>query len=351
MVAPVTEGGIGTWLSYVCPILDKKHDLTLLTSDFSGVEISCTNKIQFHAWKFPHSLFRYMPKLKNLLSEGFFDKFDIIHLNGFSVYPTYFILKNRKQIKSKIVLSVHGNLQEHKKKFLRIIYDKFTLKHIDKIDHVVAVSGAEKNQLQKLGFPENKITVGYNGVKPIKIERMETNNLVLYVGRLAPTKNVEILIESFSLCKTINSKLIIAGPDYGTMEELKKICKKLNLENRVSFLGEISETKKNHLLSIASVFIHPSLSDIFALTLLEAASAGVPCIAFNVGANKEIFSESNTGLIVDSVTPEALALSIDEILSNKQLAQEISLQGQNHIINKFSWEKTCEKIEQVYTNC
>ena len=132
---------------------------------------------------------------------------------------------------------------------------------------------------------------------------------------------------------------------------LVKICKKLNLENRVSFLGEISETKKNHLLSIASVFIHPSLSDIFALTLLEAASAGVPCIAFNVGANKEIFSESNTGLIVDSVTPEALALSIDEILSNKQLAQEISLQGQNHIINKFSWEKTCEKIEQVYTNC
>ena len=59
-------------------------------------------------------------------------------------------------------------------------------------------------------------------------------------------------------------------------------------------MGEISETKKNHLLSIASVFIHPSLSDIFALTLLEAASAGVPCIAFNVGANKEIFNDFNT---------------------------------------------------------
>ncbi len=351
MVAPVTEAGIGVWLSNVCSILEKKHDLTLLTSNFSGVPISCKNKLELKTWKFPNPLYRYMPKLKNLLTKGFFDNYDIIHLNGFSVFPTYFILKNRKNIKSKIILSVHGNLQEHKKKLLRIIYDKFALRYINKIDHVIAVSDAEKNQLIKLGFPKNKVTIVYNGVKSIPIERKQKEKLVLYFGRLASTKNLELLIESFSLCKVINSKLIIAGSDYGSLNSLKQITKKLNLENRVSFLGEISESEKNSLLSKASVFVHPSISDIFALTLLEAAFAGIPCIAFNVGGNKEIFSEPKTGYLVDSIIPTSLASAIDEILLNEQLANEISVKGKKHIMNKFSWEKTAEQIEQVYINC
>lgn len=350
MVAPVTEAGIGVWLRNVCPILEKNHELTLLTSNFPGVSISCNDIIQLQSWKFPNSLFRYMPKLKNFLVKGFFDKFDIIHLNGFSVYSTYFILKNRDLIKSKIILSVHGNLQQHQKKFLRILYDKFTLRYLDKTDHIIAVSNAEKNQLVELGFSENQITVAYNGVKPIQIERKQKEKLVLYFGRLSHTKNVELLIESFSLCKITDSKLIIAGPDFGTLKRLKQITKKLNLENRVSFLGEISESKKNSLLSYVSVFVHPSTTDIFALTLLEAASAGVPCISFNVGGNKEIFSKPETGFLVDSVTPASLASSIDKILSDEQLAHKISIEGQKHILNKFSWEKTVEKIEHVYAN-
>jgi len=45
-----------------------------------------------------------------------------------------------------------------------------------------------------------------------------------------------------------------------------------------------------------------------------------------------------------------LAKAIDEILSNNKLAYEISVTGKKHITNKFSWEKTTEKIERIYTN-
>lgn len=351
MVAPVTEAGIGVWLSHVCPILEKNHELTLLTSDFTGVPISCKNILKLQTRKFPNSLFRYMPKLKDLLEKKFFDNYDVIHLNGFTVFATYFILKNRKKIKSKIVLSVHGNLQEHKKKILRIIYDKFALRYIDRIDYVIAVSCAEQVQLSKLGFMKNKTVVGYNGVEFLEIERKQKERLVLYLGRLSPTKNIELLIESFSLCKITNSKLIIAGPDYGSLKQLKQITKKYHLENKVSFLGEISESEKSLLFSKVSVFVHPSVSDVFALTLLEAASVGIPCIAFNIDGIKEIFSEPKTGYLVDPVDSNSLALAIDEILSNEQLAHEISVNGKRHILNKFSWEKTVKQIEYAYKNC
>ena len=349
MVAPVIDAGMGVWLEKICPILEKSHELTLLKSDRHEMDVSCKKNIVLHSWKFPSDLFRYMPDLKNLLNSGFFNNFDIIHLNSFSVYATDFILKNRTKITSSIIVQSHGNLQNKKRNLLRKIHDYYTLKSIDKIDHVISVSNAEKNQLIKLGFSPNMITVSNSGVKIQIIPRQEREKEILYFGRLAPTKNVEILIEALSLSKIKDSKLIIAGKDYGSLKYLQKLTKKLGLVNRISFLHEISEKKKLELLSTSTVFVHPSKSDIYALTLLEAAAAGVPCIAFDTEGSREIFSEEKTGILVNKLTAQELSNAIDHILTEKKLRLEISERCKKIIPEKFSWEKTAKITSSVYS--
>jgi len=348
MVAPVTEAGIGVWLKNVCSILKKNHDITLLTSSFPGVKIPCNSIIELPSWKFPNSLYRYMPKLKNLLKSGFFNNFDIIHLHGFSVFATDFILKHKDQISTPVLLSVHGNLQNQKMNILRKIHDIYALRNKNKIQHIIAVSKAEVDRLIDLGFDKNKITLAYNGVTIKNIERNENTKMILYLGRLAPTKNIELLLEAFYYSKFKESNLVIAGKDFGSLTMLKKLTQKFNLEQRVSFLGEISEDKKNCLLSRASVFVHPSLTDIFSLTLLEAASAGVPCIAFDIKGINEIFSEEKTGILVPPNNVMSLSASIDSILSNPILASEISENSKKIIPKKFSWDKTVKILETIY---
>ena len=349
MVAPVTEAGMGVWLSNVCPILEKNHKVTLLTSDNPGVKISCSKILKLDSKKFPNPLYCYMPKLKELINTDFFNDFDILHLHGFSTYATDQILKNRKKIKIPIILSVHGNLQKQEKSFLRIIHDVFALKNKNSVDQLISVSNAEKNQLIETGFSKEKINVAYNGVNPKIVERKPDGRTILYFGRLAPTKNIDLLIKAFSLCVTKNLSLVIAGRDYGELNSLKKLTKKLSLENKVSFLGEVTENQKTKLFSEVTIFVHPSLLDIFALTLLEAASAGIPCIAFDVGGNREIFNNPQTGILVNTTNETALAQSIDSLISNVKLCDEISKNGIISISEKFTWEKTAESVESVYS--
>jgi glycosyltransferase involved in cell wall biosynthesis len=348
MIAPVTQAGMGVWLQNVCKILEKNHEITLLTSNLPGVKIFCNNTISLDSWNFPNPLYCYMPKLKNLLKSGFFNNFDVIHLHGFSIYATDFILKHAKEISPPIFLSVHGNLQNQKMNILKKIHDVYALRFKTKISHVFAVSNAEKNILIKLGFNESKITVAYNGVKIENIERTSPQKIILYIGRLAPTKNIELLINAFSCIRFNDYDLIIAGKDFGSMKNLKNLSKKLNLKTRVFFLGEISEEKRRSLLSETSIFIHPSISDIFSLTLLEAASVGVPCIAFDVEGINEIFSQKNTGILIPPNDIKSMTNSIDLLLSNGPFYKEISYNCKEFIPKKFSWNKTVEIIEKIY---
>lgn len=350
MIAPVTEAGIGVWLRNVCTLLKKNHEITLLTSTNVGINIPCDKIIKFPAWKFPDPLYRYMPKLKSLLKSGFFENFDIIHLHGFSHYATDFLLRNRNNFSSPLILSVHGNLQEHKLNMMRKIHDAYFLKYKNNIDHTVAVSYAEKSRLTELGFDSSQITVAYNGVNVKKIIRNPTEKIILYFGRLAPTKNIDLLIQSFSKTSIKDSKLIIAGKDFGSLNSLKKLCQKLNLDNRIIFLNEISEKEKYSLMSKASIFVHPSLSDVFSLTLLEAASSGIPCIAFDIKGINEIFSQKNSGVLISPDDQNSLTSSIDLLLSDNSLSATISDTCINVIPKKFSWNNTVDILEKIYTN-
>lgn len=350
MVAPVTEAGMGVWLRNVIPFLENKHNVTLLTSRENNLEIKCKNIIRLDSWKFPNTLYRYMPKLKKLTKNEFFNNFDIVHLHGFSTYATDFILFNKSKIKPPIIISTHGNLQHQTKtKFIRKLHDILALQLKNRIDGIIAVSEEEKKQLVKIGFSESIIDVVYNGVEIAEnlSKKHLQNSIVLYVGRLAPSKNLELLIEAFSLCRNKNVELIIAGKDFGSLNSLEKLAKENNIENKIKFLGYISDSKKFDIFSQARVFVHPSLSDVFSLTLLEAAGSGVPCIAFDVGGNSEIF-DSNSGLLVRNKNKQSLADAIELLLNDDELALQFSKAGKKSILSKFSWKNTADGVLSVY---
>ena len=85
------------------------------------------------------------------------------------------------------------------------------------------------------------------------------------------------------------------------LSELKQLSIKYGIENKVNFTGWISEQEKISLLSEATIFVHPSLEDVFLLSLLEAAAIGIPCVAFDVQSNSEILEDGNTGIIVKEI--------------------------------------------------
>jgi len=352
VVVGLSRGGTSVVVKNICPILMQKHEVTILTNDERILEIKCNKLIQLKSKSFPIKQYGYMPELKKILKSNELNEYDVIHIFDYPQFGADYLTIKKNKIKPPILLSPHGSMHQFSQFPLNIfkkIHNLIMLNYRSNITKFIAMSNAEKQHLINHKIPEEKIKIVPLGVNPSLIEHKEAEEkFVLYLGRLSKTKNIEVLIEAFEKCNFNNVKLILAGPDYGMQEKLKKIVKNYGLEKQIIFKGAVSENEKNELFSKATIFVHPSLEDVFSLALIEAASSGAPCIAFDIEANSEILDDMVTGKLVKNPTSDSLKESLHLLLSNDNLRLKISQNARKQIPEKFNWHKTVIALENVY---
>ena len=125
-------------------------------------------------------------------------------------------------------------------------------------------------------------------------QHVTNNKYILYIGRIEKKKSVDVLIKAFTEFFKINSdwELILAGGDGDGSSEIKKFAQSSEANNKIRFLGYVSENKKWELLKNAFMLVHPSSHEGSSLPILEAFAAGVPVIASNAEVLAEIGGEA-----------------------------------------------------------
>jgi glycosyltransferase involved in cell wall biosynthesis len=192
-------------------------------------------------------------------------------------------------------------------------------------DHVVAVSQALRNELQRqVPFRPKEIRVIYNGVPqdqtPLDGAAEADDALVaegksvVAVGNHLPVKGHLVLINAMARCKNRDWHLSIAGRKTEHTDDLLREIQKFGLADRVSLLGSIPDPMS--LLRTADLYVMPSHSEAMPMALLEAMSAGVPCVATRVGGIPEALGE--LGTLVPPNSPVELATAIDRALSRPE---------------------------------
>jgi glycosyltransferase involved in cell wall biosynthesis len=108
--------------------------------------------------------------------------------------------------------------------------------------------------------------------------------------------------------------LIGDGPE---REALENLARDLGLSGRVRFAGALPREQALASLSSASLLVLPSLCyETFGLTILEAASEGVPAVATNIGGQSSLVQDGITGRLVPPGHPAALAVALHELLAD-----------------------------------
>jgi len=328
----------------------EKHHVTILTNQ-GKLDLKCNELIQLNSWKFPTPKYAFMPSLRNLVNSGKLDDYDVIHIFEYPLFVADFLTFKQKSIKPPLILSFHSSLHMPTKFPLNIfkkIHHSVMLKFSDRITTFITSTQAEKIHAMKYGLEDNKIKVLPLGVKTSKISRNpSTKKFILYLGLLGISKNIDLLIRAYSLCKT-DADLVIAGPDYGMRKNLEQLVKSLGLQKRVIFKGKVSEFEKEKLFSEATMFVFPAVGEIFSLTMIEAAAAGLPCMAFNVEANSEILEHMKSGILIDQIDAESLKNGIELLLENENLCSTISKNAILDIPRKYNWENTVTILERYY---
>jgi len=171
---------------------------------------------------------------------------------------------------------------------------------------------------------------------------------VLYAGNVKPHKNLERLIEAFSLVRRRglgNLKLVLIGDEISKYAALRRAVHRHQLHPYVRFIGFMPEETLAVMYRLAGVFVFPSLYEGFGLPPLEAMASGTPVVTSNVSALPEVAGDA--ALLVDPYDPVAIADAIHDVLTNDSLRSRLCQKGRQRA-SQFSWEASARRVRDIY---
>lgn len=244
------------------------------------------------------------------------------------------VLQYCKKNKIPFVSWTDGTLfSERNRNFIQKFLRKYV---IAKADAYIGSSTKSKEAQIYYGADERKCHVSLLSVdveKYIQKPQGRGNGKILYVGSLIERKGVDLLFQALANVKN-PFELYLAG-NGEEKENLENLAGKLNIQENVHFLGQLSREELLTHYADSDIFILPTREDCFALVILEAICSGLPivCSKYADGAY-DMIKEGKNGFIVDPYDAKAFAEKIDCLLGNSQLCQEMRKQSEE-VIDKF----------------
>ncbi len=266
----------------------------------------------------------------------FFNVYRIIseyHLDKLNVHsgPGGVFLTQRLPI--PVIVTCHHTYWQQstyiKSQFWKRIFLPFERRTYQLASRIVCVSADTKRILvERYHVPEEKILVIHNAVDTNKFypfRRQQKQNIVLYIGRIDKRKGVEFLIRSMSFVRQqITDVHLLVGGKGSSLEKMKALVGRLNLEQNVTFLGSVPDDQLNSLYNRARCVVVPSMFEGFGLTVIEALAAGTRVVGTEVDGIREILKEKDYGVLVKFGDCSALAGAIISELKNQKRVPPIS---------------------------
>ena len=181
-----------------------------------------------------------------------------------------------------------------------------------------------------------------------------------FIGRVVPIKDVKTLLRAARLvveqCSDV--QFLIAGPyseDRDYFEECQKIVKLLKIEDKVDFLGK---QKLMEIIPRIDVMVLTSISEGLPLVVLEAMAAGIPTVATDVGACRELIfgrtaedkSLGRAGRLTKILSPQETAQSLIGILQNPDVWREMGNAGRKRVEEYYTMELMLQSYRELYRN-
>jgi phosphatidyl-myo-inositol dimannoside synthase len=176
--------------------------------------------------------------------------------------------------------------------------------------------------------------------------------LFLSVGRLQRRKGHDLVLRAMAQLTDLPIRYLIAG-DGPTRAALAEQVRQAGLDNRVAFLGVVSEDALPGLYAASDVFVLPNRQDGvdfegFGIVFLEAAAAGRPTIGGRSGGVAEAVADGETGLLVDGREAGAVAEAMRRLALDPGLRARLGQCGRERVLRQFTWEAGATRLAYAH---
>ncbi|MEL6222909.1 MAG: glycosyltransferase family 4 protein [Cyanobacteria bacterium J06627_8] len=219
---------------------------------------------------------------------------------------------------------------------------------------VIVFSSTQRDMLIRLGVPKDTVVVIPNGVDTEKYfpgfstsrETIASRRVFVYQGRISPEKNLEALLKAWKHCQMgKDCKLIVIGDG-----PLAAILAATYGENAgVLWKGFVAdEAQRIDILRGADVFILPSLVEGLSLSLLEAMSCGVACVATDAGADGEVLSNGSGITLSTHRVSTQLQTILPLCRDHPELTALLGKKARQRAVERYTLERNITQLEKLY---
>lgn len=353
---PPYKGGIGNIANKYSEILYKAgHNITTFTPDYK--KIGNGEKIIRLKPLFKYGNGAFLPQLFFILK-----KFDLIYLH----YPFFggaeivwlFKIFNPKK---KLIIHYHMDVMNYSLIAKALSWpEKLIRSSIFKQANIITCASIDyvrysniKNIYKKYSnkFAEIPFGVDIDKFKPSHINKTKPIFQILFVGCLDKAhyfKGVNVLLKAISKLSITNFKLLIVG-DGDLKPQYEKRAKNLKIQNKINFLGKISDEKLPKIYQNSDLFVLPSINqnEAFGIVLLEAMSSGTPVIASGLPGVRTIFNDGIQGYLIKPNSVIDLKEKIEKILNNSEKRNKMRQEARWLVEKKYNWENNRSKLNNI----
>jgi glycosyltransferase involved in cell wall biosynthesis len=293
-------------------------------------------------------------------------QYDIVHTNNrFAplILATEWICR---LFRKPFVATPHGMLEPwalsykaYKKKWY---YKLFEYPMLSQAKAIHVLTGSEAQQLQSLGLSGTVVIP--NGIDPLEFTQMPESNLfyeqfpetrgkkiILFLGRIDPKKGLNLLVPAFAKVHQCypDLQLVVVGPDsIGFLKTVQSDLMDAGCSESITFTGMLTGQQKLAALAAAQVFVAPSYSEGFSMSVLEGMAAGLPCI-LTTGCNFPEAGAAGAAYVVD-INEDAITQALQDCLQNPLQAKEMGDRARDFIFKHYTWSIVAQQLKQVYTD-
>jgi phosphatidylinositol alpha-mannosyltransferase len=377
-------GGVSEHVHHTAYELSRRrHEVTILTTRYPnldiGVETGDLQKVRVvrvgRAMPRPTNKsmgimpvgFELSRKVKQVMDEGF----DIVHMHGMSPFLPLMAGKYSRAVN---ILTFHGSmpgtnvykyvaalLQAYIKKADAIIPVSHealeTLKRFVKDNHIVTPVDDELAGFVRGKYVNVRYKIIPNGIDSVRFSP-ETSPFprfngggpnILFVGRFEPRKGLKYLLEAFREVQEQlpEARLIVVGKGWRDKTEDSTAHDAMRARN-VFFEGFVTRELLPRYYASCHVYCSPATGrESFGIVLLEGMASGKPVIASDIPGYRDVVTHGLDGLLVKPEDSEALAQTLIEVLTNKELSAQLSKHGPETAA-RYSWDEVTRDIEEFY---
>ncbi len=313
--------------------------------------------LDFFDYKFTASMTKWL--FKNIAN------YDIVHTNAIFSYPVLAAHWACQFRNIPYIVTPHGMMEPWalaykawKKKLYFNLLEKPALK---KASCMQMLASTEAEGIESLAL-KTPLVIVPNGIHREDFTSLpsseifyrefpETRNkkLIIFLGRIDPKKGLNLLAPAFAqaYAKFPETHLIVAGPDNtGFLSTAESYFMEAGCRNAVTFTGMLTGTLKYASLAASHIYVAPSYSEGFSMSVLEGMAAGLPCV-ITTGCNFPEAGMANAASIVD-IDADQIADALMEFLQDSIQAKATGDRARQFILENYTWDNIAAKMISVY---